>query len=336
MKSIYTVGVDASSNLFNILLHICVHCRVNLKTLGVNHSCGGISGNVIFLCQIISKVKEEFINVPVLNLCFFLFFLLVITLEFHLFRFFQGVLIFFLGNFALTVHFFQNNLTAFLVVFRINKRVPFAWVLCNACYCGTFCNGAVLNILAKVKLGSRLTTLTVVTEVYNIEVCLKNFILGVFVFKVEGSEYFSQFSCKRNLVVICDVLYKLLSYCRTAVAVASRYKGEYSTACSLPVNTAMLIKTLVLNGNHCVLHLLRNILEVNPYTVFTVVQCLIFLVLVGVLILYINVACKVKTDVVKVNACWLGCNSKDIDTKADTHGNKSKDKYHKDCKNHFP
>ena len=102
-------------------------------------------------------------------------------------------------------------------------------------------------------------------EIDRIQIPLQNFLLIVFLFKLQSSEDLGQLSGNGNLVLAGQVFQQLLRDGGTTVAGlhACKHLNE-STRSTIPVYPFMLIEALVLDGNQGLFHIFRDVFIFHP------------------------------------------------------------------------
>ena len=106
-----------------------------------------------------------------------------------------------------------------------------------------------------------------VTEIDQVQIPLHNDILVITAFKVNGFKYLNHFTANSNTVITGHVLYQLLGNGRsTRIARTHKHLGTCFHSGD-PVNTLMLIKTLIFNGNSSMDQGFRELIIGCPLTV---------------------------------------------------------------------
>ena len=106
--------------------------------------------------------------------------------------------------------------------------------------------------------------------------------------KLDGLEYLEQLALHGDIVLLGEVFDKLLGDSRAAEGVlhADEHIDE-RTGCAIPVNAVVAVKALILDGNKSLLHVLGNLVVIDPNAVFLTVQGReLFPVSLRVLIIY--------------------------------------------------
>ena len=180
----------------------------------------------------------------------------------------NGFVIFLLGNLLLVEHFIKAVDLSLPVILWIVDRVIGIRHLSNRSYNGTFGNVKLIDRLSEICFGCSLNAVTTLTEIDRVEISLQYLILVKILFKVQRRKNLVIFTDVGYLIVARNVLDKLLSYRRTALVVLLNENADGTN----PVNTVVVIESLILKGNESVLHLLGNLVEIDPDTVFLTVQ----------------------------------------------------------------
>ena len=166
----------------------------------------------------------------------------------------------------------------------------------------TFNNVTITNIFIKIEISRRLHSTAAAAVVDEIKISFNNIVFGVSLFKLEGTEDFSEFTVDTVFIVVSKVFDKLLSNGRTAELRTACCEIEDSTAGSFQVNAVMFPKSLVLNSNLSVNHLFWNVLKIYPNTIFGRVELFIFLPLLSFVILDINFTCLIEGDGIEIDS----------------------------------
>ena len=247
-------------------------------------------------------------------------------------RFCQRILELFFGDEVLIAHLAQNGSAAIFVILGVDQRIPLRRVLGDAGDRRALADGALIDGLVEIQLRRRLDALTVVAEVDDVEVCLDDLILAVFLFDIDRAEDLSELTGERDLVIVGQVFDQLLGQSRAAVVVGAGSQRQYRRAGSLPVDAVVLVKTLVLDRDDRIDHRLRDVLvifliglifivQIDPDTVLGAVQRLvrIFAELAGRGILDIDKGALVQRARRQVDTCRLVSDLEDKDTDGDAH-----------------
>ena len=169
---------------------------------------------------------------------------------------------------ALLIHFAQDVLLTLLVVFNAVKRVVIRRQVCNSDDGRGLGNAQIFCVLAEIGLRRGLDAVAALAEVNGVEIILKDLFLVVVFLKVERLEYLKQLALHRYIVLLSEVFYELLGYRRAAEGRAAGEHIQCRVCGAEPVNAFVRVKTLVLDGNERVLHILRYLIAVYPDAVF--------------------------------------------------------------------
>ena len=141
-------------------------------------------------------------------------------------------------------------------------------VVGNTDQAGAFRNRQTLQLLAKILGSSTLDTVAALAQVDPVQIFLQDQILVVFPFKYLGTENFHHLSLNGNTLFLGNVLHQLLGNGGAAeVGVAAEEHVDAGFHRGNPVNTLMLVKPLVLNGNGGIDQRLGNVLQLRPLAV---------------------------------------------------------------------
>ena len=318
--------------LLDVVLHFLVHRAVDLQTLGVYFFTRRAGTDVVVLGEVFLQIIEQLVVVPVLHVALVVLFLggVLEADKGHVGALGHRLLIFLVGDNALVVHLAEDQLTAFLVVFGVDQRIPAGRVLGDAGDRRAFRQRTVLDALAEVELCRRLDSLAVIAEVDDVEICLQDLILGVFLLQLERLADLAQLTVDRHLVVVGDVLDELLGDGGTAVGVLAGGEHDDRRQGTRPVHAVVLIESLVLDGDLRLLHVLGNVLVVDPYTVFCRVELARFGELAGFLVLDEDPAGLVHGFRLEVDTRRLRRKRDDVDRQGNTRHHAGDEQYGKD------
>ena len=169
----------------------------------------------------------------------------------------------------------ENFLASLPVAVRIDDRVKFRRVLCDTCQSCTFRKIQIPYVFVKVFFGSGLYTVGTCTQVNGIQVILKNHIFVIFFFNLDSKVLLLELTCET--FQLCGfvgpvseniILQKLLcDGTGTLGKVTGGDRLHCGTCDTADINTVMFIKTLILNGYHCMLQTDRDLVQGDRKTV---------------------------------------------------------------------
>ena len=268
----------------------------------VHHIAGFLFRNFQAFLQIRNDILKHIVDVPVPDgyiRRFFYFLRRLVADEIHIFGFRHSLIVFGLRNHFLIVHFPQNCLLALFVRLRMLQRRVCRRVLRNSGNCRTFGQRTVLNLLIKIEICRRLNSLASAAEIDHIEVRLKNFIFGIFLFQIQSPENFFHLAGQAHLVFPRKILYKLLGNGRTSVIAALCEQSEHCAEGSAPVNALVFSEPLIFNGNDRILHIIRDLIECHPDAILAAGKAHIFLRL-PILVIDVNEAGVIELKLVEI------------------------------------
>ena len=169
----------------------------------------------------------------------------------------------------------QDFLPSLGVCFWIGDRIEFGRVLRDAGKGGTFRKIQIPYVFVKVFFGSGLYTVGTCTQVNGIQVILKNHIFVIFFFNLYRKVLLLELTCET--FQLCGfvgpvseniILQKLLCDGTGTLGKVTGGDRLHSGTCdTADINTVMFIKTLILNGYHCMLQTNRDLVQGDRKTV---------------------------------------------------------------------
>ena len=185
----------------------------------------------------------------------------------------HSLAVFRLTDVSLAEHFSENDFLAFLIALLIGVRAVHGGVVGNADDAGSFRQGELRRRLAEVIICRGVDAVAPMAEIDDVQVPLHNFFFCIILLQLQRLENFQQLALNGDIVVAGVVFDDLLRQSGAAVGVAHAQEHvQERGGGTVPVHAVVLIKAFVLNGNDRVLHLLRDILIVNPDTVLGALQ----------------------------------------------------------------
>ena len=191
--------------------------------------------------------------------CFFIFLVGQVTLVVH---FAQDI------HLAVTVTTCTVPLFALVHIDALGIRVEQRRIIGNADQTCTLSRCQILQFFAEIFCCGTLNTVAAPAQVNSVQVLFNDDILIIFLFADLGAENFHDLTLDRNTLLFSSVLYQLLCNGRTAelIVTAEEHVQTGFNSCD-PVNTLVLVKTLVLNGNSSIDQRLGNIIQSCPLAV---------------------------------------------------------------------
>ena len=232
--------------IFCILLHIQIQCGVNLQTFLVN------SGRVILVTYLLYYVVDEIGS-----------YLIVVLIgprlnQAQILR--LGFIRLFLSNVAILGHLIQYYALTVLGRLQVVERGIIIRAVRKTGQHSALRQVQVLNILAKIYMGSGLYAIRTLAEINLIHVHFQDFRLGVLVFDFHCQYGFQQLSLQRLFLCEERVSCQLLGNGGTTLSggipvpdIAYQCTGNADR-----VNPMMLIETDIFCRNECILQFLRR------------------------------------------------------------------------------
>ena len=204
---------------------------------------------------------------------------------------FHGAVIIVLGNISLIQHIFQNQRPARLIRIRMFDRIVFCRTLGNCRQYCRFRNIQFTDTLSKITVCRCLYTKRILSQIDGIQVTFQNFILTHDVFQLHGKVLLLQlsFDLLQHSMFGHEVKYiifqKLLGNgtCTLRRSEPTGHKLHTGTQHTLNINSVMVIKTFIFNGNKCFLHMFWNIVKFHIGTVGSLCDQLCSLVAVRII-----------------------------------------------------
>ena len=138
----------------------------------------------------------------------------------------------------------------------------------------TFGNGQHLQFLTKVGFCSTLDTAAALTQIDRVQILFNNILLIVILLYQCGAEELQHLTLDGNAVLACLILDQLLGNTGTAHSLITKEHIGKRLDGSKPVNTLVLIKTLIFNGNGSIDQCLRNLLILSLLPIGAGIQLL--------------------------------------------------------------
>ena len=185
------------------------------------------------------------------------------------------LLILFVADLAKLVHLIKNGKLALLVLLAVPvaaRRVIFIGELRDADDGRSLGNAQFADGLAEVALRRGLDAVAAVAEVDKVQVGLEDLVLRIILLEAQRTEDLPHLALDGHLVVAGRVFDDLLGDRRAAARRAAGELAKNGLRRALPVYTVVAFKTLVLNGDECVLHVLGNIVDADERAVFHAVE----------------------------------------------------------------
>ena len=107
-------------------------------------------------------------------------------------------------------------------------------------------------------------------EVHLIEICLQDLVLFVALLQIQRPVDLRYLALDGALVVAGDVLHQLLGDGGTALHTAAEQGAEDGAGGAVPVHALVGVEPLVLDGHHCVLQVLGDLVQIGPDAVLRV------------------------------------------------------------------
>ena len=158
------------------------------------------------------------------------------------------------------------------------EGVVFRRIFCDTHNGGGFGERQILGVFTEIGLRRGLQPVAAVAQSNDVQICLQNLRLSVFLLQFESFENFLQLSVDAVSVLLRDILDKLLRNGGAAAVVFGKTKEHVGKGkCrALPVNAVMVPESLVLDCDCRVLGVLGHFIVIDPFAVFGAVHCLIF------------------------------------------------------------
>ena len=169
-------------------------------------------------------------------------------------------------------HFAEYKITFFDILIRMYKRIVFWRELCYTCDWCRFGKRKGACVFVKVSVCGSLNTVTVVSEIYDIQIHCKYFVFCKLFFKCNRTHHFFDLTRRCIFFFIGYIFYNLLSNRTTAIVWRAdtdfwKYPFTRCTECTFYINTVVLVETFILDWNDSVFHNLRYLRRIYPYTV---------------------------------------------------------------------
>ena len=169
----------------------------------------------------------------------------------------------------------QNFLTSLGICFRVGDRIEFGRILSDTCKGCTFRKIQIPYIFIEIFLGSCLYAVGTCTKVDGIQVIFENYRFIVFLFNLYSQVLLLKLTCETFQLCglvgpVCEniILQKLLCDGTGTLGKVTGGDRLHSGTCdTADINTVMFIKTLILNGYHCMLQTDRDLVQGDRKTV---------------------------------------------------------------------
>ena len=258
------IGVDR----VDLCLYIHVDAGVDLVARVVDQASGGLSADALGLGKVAYNVRDNDLLVVGVGRC--AGGLILSADEVELLG--LCLLVLALVQVSLLIHLSQDILLTLLVVLNAVEGVIVGREVGDADDGSSLRDGKILGILAEIGLCGGLNAVAALTEVHGVEVPLKDLLLVVAFLEVQRLENLQQLALHGDIILLGQVFYELL---RDGRAAENRAAGEHiqrGVGRAEPVDAIMLIKPLVLNSDKCVLHVLGDLIAVDPDSVLRIVK----------------------------------------------------------------
>ncbi len=254
--------------VLHVLLQLQVHGAVDFQARVIHHAHSVFPAVAVFLHQVCHHIFKHDVNIPVpfhlilAGLVFFAGVCLLAPVKGHGFQFGYSLVILGLGNFHQAgignfpllrklQHTVQHVNAALFGVLREYLGIILPGILGDARYQGALRQGAVPDGFAEIGQGGGLHALVGPAIVYQVQVGLQDFFLGIqVVLHVEGCEDFLHLPQDAHLLFACDVFNKLLGQggAAAARAAAHAHQARHSAQGAPPVHALVLVEAVILNA----------------------------------------------------------------------------------------
>ena len=181
----------------------------------------------------------------------------------------DGLVILLLGDVALIVHLPEDRLLPCLVVVAADERVVLGGIVRDADDAGALRERQLRRRFAEVRLRRGVDAVAAPAEVHDVQIPFDDFFFVIRLFEFERLEDLQQLALDGDIVLLREVLDELLRDGGAAEVVAHGQEHVHERAGgAVPVHALVPVKALVLNGDGRVLHVLRDVLVIDPDTVF--------------------------------------------------------------------
>lgn len=265
-----------SQQLLEALLQRHILRRVDLQAAVVDHIDRVVLVHVRVFHQDVDRVLKDLLVVPVPDVVLDRRIPVVLAVriivrvsvkidaaELQVVGFLEGRIAFCLRDHPLIVHLLDNRVAALLVLLRVVKDAELRGVLGRRRDRRAFRDAALSDVLAEVAPRRRLHAVVAVAVVDEVQVCFEDLILRVFLFEVQRHEDLLDLSRDADLIFTRQVLDELLGNRGAAGAVRACHKAVHRAERAVPVHAVVLVEALVLNGDHRILHNLRDLVEID-------------------------------------------------------------------------
>ena len=297
-------------NLIKDVLDVGINGCIDLEAAGVYHIAGNRFGIALLLHQIVDHIADDRVGKVAVGLAYILDIGLIRTVDQLLCH---SRVVLRLVDHALIEHLVENDDLALLDLIRMVVHVVDRGVVGQAREHRTFRERQLGHILAEVGVGRGLHAVAAVAEVDRVEVHGQDAVLVVYhVLQRKRAEDLVDLTLDRIIVLIRCVLDQLLGDGRAAVLRAAEQPVFHRAQRALPVDAVVRVKALVLDRDHRVLEVLRDLLAVHPFAALQAAQRFIQRLLPGLRVGRIDKRIQVQAEVVADLGRGLLCGGVDI------------------------
>ena len=242
-----------------------VVARVDLVAAGIQQGLGRVVADALLLHEIVQHVVDDGLGIVAVDR---LAAALALAVDEHQLLG-DGLVILRLGDVALIVHLSKDELLPRLVVVAADERIVLGGVVRDADDAGALRERQLRRCLAEVGLRRGVDAVAALAEIHDVQVPLDDLLFVVRLFKFKRLEDLQQLALDGDVVLLREVLDELLRDGGAAEVVAHGEEHVHERAGgAVPVHALVLVKALILNGDGRVLHVLRDVLIIDPDAVF--------------------------------------------------------------------
>ena len=150
------------------------------------------------------------------------------------------------------------------------KGAVLAGVVGDADQAGALGQRQLAGTLAEIGAGRRLHAVAGLTQADTVQVCLQDLVLVIALLQLQRPVDLRHLTLDGDLIIAGDVFDQLLGDGGTALYAPSRQGTEDGAHRTDEVHALVLFKALVLNGDGGILHVLGNVLQIDPDAVLAI------------------------------------------------------------------
>ena len=218
-----------------------------------------------------------------------------------------------LVNHALLEHLVQDQLLALFDLFRVVIHVINRRVVGQSGEHRALRQRQLGHVFAEISFGCGLYAVAAVAEVDCIEVHGQDAVFIVdHILQCKRAEDLVELALDRIVVILGRIFDQLLGDGRAAILLTAEQPVFHRAQRALPVHAAVRVKTLVLDRDHRVFQVLRDLVAVHPFAALVAAQGFINHIFACVWILCIDKAVEVQAQVAVEFICRFLCGGIDI------------------------